>query len=395
MIKRLAAQESWMSAPDVISPPMATGTATIHSMKKQRIIRQSALFSFATWMMLVGLVSPASAARVNDLYQALVPVANQSEAARKTGVRRGLAQVLVKVSGSSGVLRQAVAIDALDRAESYVSELGYSQIGESQLALTIRYSQQQVNGLFSRESMPIWPADRPELLVWLVMDTPEEGRQHLDDDSYPTANSQLAYQLNRRGAAYIRPSLDIEDRRTVSADAVWQFDTGRLNAAAKRYGVKQWLAIRVYRSSAGQWRGASYLSTRGQKDLQQLVGDSMNQLLATAVDRAIDRLAADYVFVPKANADQLRLTLEDIASFDDYRNAVDYLVSLELVRDVQVIEVNDDQLQLALSMVGDSQMLLSTLRRDPHLREVSSSPGAAPASNPAEAAPAYRFRWVR
>ncbi len=370
------------------------GTGTIRGMKMENRIFKYSIHLLVAWTMVFGLALPVSAARVNDIYRATVPVDNQSAASRKSGIRQGLAQVLVKVSGSSRVLQNPAMAEELNRADAYVLELGYTSLapsgGERQMALAVRYSQQQVNRLFRREAIQIWPAVRPDLLVWLVSDTPTEGVQYLDEEMFPQPNQRLAYHLDRRGAAFIRPALDIEDRRLAPADAVWQFDTSRLNNVAKRYGVKQWLVIRCYQNSVGQWRGASFLNTGGKTDLQQLSGKDMDQLLAVAVDRAIDRLAADYVFIPQQNSDALILTLENIPSFDAYSRAVDYLASLELVREVQVLAVKGDRLRLSLSMDGDADILLAALHRDRRLREVD-----API---ADAAPdvvsqEYHFRW--
>ena len=197
--------------------------------------------------------------------------------------------------------------------------------------------------------------------------------------------------MGRRGMPSIKPALDLQDRQALSAAGAWQFDRIQLRNAAQRYGAQQWLVIRFYRTSAGQWRGSSWLDHRGKTDLQNLNAPTLNGLIGQAVDRAVDRISSRYVFVPQKNADSFLLTLENIRSYESYKKATGYLESLELVRAVQVISADGDQLRLALEMDGDAQILLAALRRDRRLSEITSTLPAASTPVVEE----YRFRWGR
>lgn len=328
--------------------------------------------------------------QVEDIYLAQVPVSDQSEAARDMAVKEGLSQVLVKVSGSSLVLQQAGVQKALARARRYVSEVGYSKIvvpGSDQpvSALSVRYAQPQVDRLLRREQLQVWPASRPELLVWLVIDTADAGKHFLEAEQYPEMARNLEFHMARRSAPLRWPLLDLQDRLAVPVDQAWQFNDEVLKSAAARYESENWLVIRLYQTSQGEWRGTSWLNSMGKTRLQGFAEPEVEALIARAVDHAVDNMAANYAFIPQLRDEPVVLLLENIVSFNDFNNVRAYLEALEVVREVKIQSVESDRLSLQLLVDGDVQLLLDTLLRDPRFSEVESY-GVTAVNQ-------YRFRW--
>ena len=356
---------------------------------KSKTTFYSVLWLATLWLSVT--VVPAYGVQVTDIYQALLPVDDQSEGQRDAGVKQGLAQVLVKVSGDSGVLANPRVRGVLANAARYVSEVGYSEIqlpGQEQpsLALSASYSQQQVDRLLRREQLQIWPASRSELLVWVVVDTLEGGKQLVDAEHLPEVLQSLEYHMARRSAPLLKPSLDLQDRLTLPAAQAWQFNREKLQLAAGRYQVENWLAIRLYQTSQGEWRGASWLNASGQMELQNFAEPDVDTLIGRAVDKAVDRMAANYAFVPQLRVEPVALILENIGSFQDFNTVTAYLETLEVVREVRVESVDADRLSLQLLVDGDVQLLLDMLQRDQRFQQIA-------AHNPLMVSQYYRFRW--
>ncbi|TNF04794.1 MAG: DUF2066 domain-containing protein [Gammaproteobacteria bacterium] len=362
---------------------------TIAPMKQTRQL----ILSLFLAMLSLTLSGVAGAAQETRLYQAQVPVADQGEAERARAIRSGLGQVLVKVTGNSQVLSNPAISQSLSRAENLITEYGYVSYNQPEvasepgLALTIQYSQAAVDRLVRSQHLQIWPSDRPELLVWMVVDTLEQGRQFVSVDEQPVLLSILSNAMKVRAAPLMVPLLDLADRSQLTEEDVWNFSAGQLADVARRYNSDTWMAVRLYQGSNGQWRGARLLKTPDGEDLSSVVADTAQLLISQLVDEAVDRIATQYAFIPQSNAQQLTLNIEQVTNFQSFSDVTAYLESLELVRKVIVDYVEGDRLGLRLDVEGDISLLLDTLRRDSRLSEQPTTdfPGAGPS--------AYLFRW--
>lgn len=167
-------------------------------------MKSSLLLKIVPLLWIVGFSLVANATSVTNLYQAQVPVADQSVAERSRALRIGLGKVLVKVTGNSAVLADPEILQAMAGAEGYVTEYGYvsySEPGESGangLALNIHFAETSVDRLMRREQLQVWPSDRPELLVWMVIDSADGGRQFVSADDQPTLLGLLDYAMKER-----------------------------------------------------------------------------------------------------------------------------------------------------------------------------------------------------
>jgi len=330
---------------------------------------------------------------VSDLYRAQVPVTNQGDAERNRALREGLGKVLVKVTGNSAVLSRPDIAELLSQASSLVTEYGYVELpppggdGEPGTAMSVHYSAAAVDRLVRQKQLQIWPADRPELLVWMVVDTPAGGKQFVSSEEQIELLSLLSRAMRERGAPLLVPLLDLGDRARLGEADVWNFNAEKLAEAAERYSSPTWMAVRLYQSSTGKWRGARLLQTEGGNTLESLVADSAPQLIDGLVAEAIDRLASEYAFTPQSTAQQLILNIEGVDTYQAFNEITDYLMSLELVSKLVVDYVDGERLGLSLSVEGDIPLLLDALRRDSRLDEqpVGDFPDAAIS--------AYLFRW--
>lgn len=362
---------------------------TIGPMKQTRQL----ILSFFLVALNLMFSSMASAVQMTELYQAQVPVADQGEAERARAIRSGLGQVLVKVTGNSQVLSNPEIVQSLSRAESMITEYGYVSYNPANsqdqpgLALNIHYAQAAVDRLARTQKLQIWPSDRPELLVWMVVDTLEQGRQFISVDEQPELLSLLGSAMKVRAAPLMVPLLDLADRSQLTEEDVWNFSAGQLADVAQRYKTDNWMAVRLYQSSNGQWRGARLLKTPDGEDLSSGVADSAAQLINQLVDEAVDRIAGRYAFIPQTNAQQLTLNVDQVTNFQSFSDVTGYLESLELVSKLIVDSVEGDRLGLRLDVEGDFSLLLDTLRRDSRLVEQTTAdfPGAGPNE--------YLFRW--
>ena len=201
------------------------------------------------------LIEHAFAVQVDDLYSATVPVADFGDAERDRALRRGLGQVLIKKTGDSAIVDYPAVAPLLAGAASYVVEFGYTELpaGKDEKgapAVTARYARAEIDRFLRRNQLPIWPASRPRLLVWLVHETGDGDRTFADHETGADVYELLERHFERRAAPYRLPLLDLEDSLLLSPDQAWRFETEAITAAAGRYRSDAWLLPDLQRAMA-------------------------------------------------------------------------------------------------------------------------------------------------
>ena len=91
---------------------------------------------------------------VRDLYTATVPVAGQDSASLPSASRTAMAEVLVKVSGSTGVTNYPEVKAALGEARTHVQQYSYARdsSAESGLAARFLFDNSYITGLVTGAS---------------------------------------------------------------------------------------------------------------------------------------------------------------------------------------------------------------------------------------------------
>lgn len=379
-----------------------------------KFIRKALLITF-----LASLSQLALAASLEGLYSATVEVADQSSAQRQKGFSMALAAVLIKTTGTKDIAAHPGVGQALAQAKNYMVKYAYlpqpdftsSVKGEAAesaqrpqgFRLSVQFAKASVDKLMRTLDLPIWPANRPHILVWVLEQT-ASGYRFVDADDLPQS---LQRNFERRGLPFQLPLYDLGDQLALNALAAWSLNQQQLQDAAKRYGADYWLVLRYSRLSSGDVRGSWYLSGRkgdfagDSALLNTLQAASNDDFLSASVDQVVDRFARQMTYFADTEANFFRLVVENIGSFADFTQLNSFLEGLEVVNTVKVRSIEGDTLVLDLATEGESRVLLRALNKEPRLSrvtQVGEGTVASPTmiSPPLSSAPSASleyFRW--
>lgn len=329
-----------------------------------------------------------AAVPVTDLLAATVPVADQSDTERERGFRAGLSQVVVKLTGQRAVLVDPGVAQLVATAPQLVERYNYVQTPVSVqapvsppspevpdaagLLLHVSYSAPAVDAALRGLRLPLWPAQRPQLLLLA------SGR---DADSAATIEVARRV-LAERGVPVVEPLWDLEDRRAIGATDA-NFDTARIEAVAHRYGARHWLELDPVTGTGtdvirGRWR----LGGAGAPISATPTADSLAHWVEASVGDAVDRLAASLAYLPQSGAASQTLVIEDVHSYDAYRAVLETLKAMEFVRGVEVTAMAAGRLNLELQLDGDPNLLWAALDNDPRFGAMAPAVAAAPEVQP-------------
>jgi len=322
-------------------------------------VNRAVLSIFAAALLLLG--NAAQAEVVSDLHSAEVPVADRTQEALNAAAGDGLAQVLVKVSGSIDVLAYPTIKAALPKSRSYVQQYAYA-VGEGNTLLArFEFNDTVIAGLLTDAGAPLWTANRPTVLAWVVVET-AAGRQFLGPDTDPALTTELLAAFSRRAVPVQLPLFDLADAAALTTGVAWRQDADALQAASARYGVSDILAGRVVVLSTGSWTGDwAYLGERNRID-RSITADAADAFLQAGVALVAEDMASRYAVSPSGvTTGGIVMSVSGVNSYADYAGVVSWLEGLELIEHANVERISGDQMQLRLVAQTDSAQLASII----------------------------------
>lgn len=368
-------------------------------------------------LLILPLAGWVSAGQKVDVYRVDVLVKNQSEPERNAAARASFGELVVRVSGQRNALEHPIIQQALPKAQNYLFGFTYKSTTEKitedgkslpALALQLNYEPQAIEQLLREAQLPLWPATRPRLLVWLVYKDATGLHQVPQVIDLQAMQRQAAY----RGLPLAFPKLDLEDSLSLTADDLWAVDVEKIKAASLRYKADAILVGRYMPTSLGpiplpivkdlaaatdpglvasSESSSSVVASSSEAssiadaalalppalgpwlgDWQLIHGNypqtfadetpEVAGLFASAIDRAADYFANQYAIMPTNQGPQtIVLRVGNIISFGAFKQAQRYLDDLAMVQHMEVVTVNADGLLVRLTTEGDIKLLMSTL----------------------------------
>ncbi|MFK7975126.1 MAG: DUF2066 domain-containing protein [Halioglobus sp.] len=304
-----------------------------------------------------------AAAIVPDLYSAQVQVNDRSAKALEEGAQAALAQVLVKVSGSSAVLDGPDIRNALKSARSRVQTYVYASSRPNSDLPQVRFEfdPNYVTDLVRQSGAPLWTANRPAVLAWVVLQ--EDNRQRfLNEDTDSALARDIKAEFSRRGLALQLPLHDLKDANALSAADAWSRVSAKLRGASKRYAVKDIAVARVKPVSGGEYSADwAYLFNQERITASSKIGDSA-LVMGRGANLVADSMASRYAVRPSSGEMQVvRMLVSGVFEYADYAGVVRWLRSLEPISYANLERMQGDRLTLVLGTRANPASLRSII----------------------------------
>lgn len=330
---------------------------------------------------LLALSSQATAAVVGNLYDDRLMVESQSRAALTQGAATALERVFIRVSGKRQVRDNPVVAAALAKPEPFMTQYRYQRSknaeGIDELELKLSFSPRQVNATLQSAGLPIWSANRPAVLVWLIADT-IDGRQFIGAEAGSKLLSALEAEAQRRGVVVQMPLFDLADSANLSAAELWKMSVDDVRKASARYSTPFILMGRMSQFSTGQWIG-SWAVLQGSESLRlDSEGMTEAEALAPPIDYLADMQAATYsVAAGAGNSANTMIHVAGIKDFASYASLVTYLEGLAVIQHANTVWIDQDQLILELVLNDDMEKVRRFLTLDGRLLESTADANSA------------------
>ena len=379
------------------------------------IFKLSVIF---TAVFTIGLVSaPASAELVKGLYEGSIIVQSQSAKERKKASRELLSQVLVKVSGSRQIESNEVIRRAVRHPDSYVQQFSYKSqvvnvsdeyisVTPSQQSLTqpleektvyelsLQFNANALEKLLLEANLPLWPNNRPTVLIWLVSKN-EDGLRYFVNENDPSGIYDSVLQAaNDRGLPVVTPLLDLQDQTQISENDVWGLYHQLIRQASKRYNADTILVGRLDPISDDRW-DVTWMFLTNDTTVFDATAMDLNSAIHFGIDRIADNFAEQYAITPnELEQGNILLQVDEVDNFEKYSALASYLEAQAAIKKVTVVQVEKDTIYYRLEVQGNFQQLREAIALDKKLLPKPIAMFAdLPASLQASGVKRLRYYW--
>ena len=331
-----------------------------------------------------------NAAIIDDLYDAKIPVDDQSARTQDNAFSLALKQVLIKVRGNDDLLTNPKIKSAMTRATRFVRSYSYDK-QESQLYLIISFDPQRVENVIRSSGFPVWDKRRPDSIIWLAIQ-PIDGsaRQIALPSKYSEIYQQLSARAAQRGITLTYPIWDLGDIQTLGVYDIWGGFSAQISRASERYAVPSVLSARVYinddqlsddvqgsiignKKTSLQWtadwtmiEGGGLLSGQVQGDNPLIIADGLIDALA---DQLSLKYAIDLAQIDRADT-KIQIVVNNIDSLNYYSQALISLENMSVVNGATLIKQQGPRATFELDLLGDVDDLTNALSLDSKIRPV-------------------------
>lgn len=298
-------------------------------------------------------------------YQVSTAVSSQAPEARAQAASKALKDMLWRLTGSQQAAQNPALASVFSRAETYADSFSYTGNGQINFA----FSPQGLNQLIKEYGLPYWPANRPRVLVWSLVN----GQWPSPGD---TSLAELKAQAQVRGIPLAFPHYDSDDRTALSPEQFKAFDGEALLNASFRYSLDTVMAI-VISDGGSRWQ----FDHRGEKR----AGDNALQ----GINALADLLAARYAVGGGSSTSASNAYIAvSAADFAQYKHISDYLKKHSLVTACRLLQSNGKELVFELSLRANIGQFNTSLSLDQRLEPSANPEGTGSATAP------LNYRWI-
>ena len=304
---------------------------------------------------------------IDWLYDVEVPVATQSSSDTRAAAASALATVLTRVTGLKVIPRNPMVTTALRNPGRFYARYrfvrkagGAKDAMDQQTVLEVGFDPRTVQDLVRSAALPIWSANRPRVLAWIVLeeDVPSIAAS---DDTTPWVRTIKARSRDR-GLLVQLPLMDLVDRERISGSTVSGGFSEQILGASERYGAQYVLTARIWMDGGGLWRGVGGLMFEGRQTNFAHEGETRDEVCEKVLDAVADELVQRFV-VFGLHTEGISIWVSGITSVSEYGSLLRYLQSLEFIDRVDVAEVSIDRIRIVVhtrsTLRGLSELLYS------------------------------------
>jgi hypothetical protein len=327
-----------------------------------------------------------------DFYKTDVPVASQSTADRSAAFQQAIAQMLVKITGSTVIMQMPKAGELAEQAAKYVRQFQYAEpalppgqakpanpgVDYKPFVISVTFDGEALERALLEAGLPVWNADRPPVLLLVGV---QDGNQRLilsAETEHPVKQA-LEQAAALRGVPLLFPLMDQKERSKLDfADIRGGFSENLLQVA-KRYNVSLVLEGYIETDSAGDWNARWAVHRDNVSSRWNESYAALEEAVQSGIGGVADVLASRYAIATMADNTSLDVLVQvdRLTTLGDYAAVLNYLGDLIFIENAFPVRVESGSVVFRVLMRSELAELDRILTGSRILQPVAQPPADA------------------
>jgi uncharacterized protein len=309
--------------------------------------------------LVLAVLGPGSAAVAltrAELYQAMAPAGDRSDAGQAEAFQAAMKIVLVRVTGRRSAEDDPALAPLIANARRYVQQ--YRGAGDNQL--WVSFDGPAIERWLTQNGQPLWGHERPKTFVWLTAPTGAQSGTVVTADSTSELKAAIDAAAAWRGAPLIWPSAADLQKNRLDYAAVSSASPSTLAEIGRRLSGEGVLVGRATGTAATA-------NVRWTLSFQDRSSEFSGPL--EGVNRAADLYAE--LFAASGNLVPIDIEVIGVDGLREYANLQAYLESLTFISHVSVVSLTADSVRFRLLSRGGAESLHRTLSLNGRLQPIA------------------------
>jgi hypothetical protein len=320
----------------------------------KRFLRPTAIF----WVCIAALCLGEAAAALTraEMYQAIAPVADRSEAAQTAAFQNAMKTVLIRVTGRRNADEDPALSSLVSNARRYVQQYRGAADGQ----LWVAFDGPAIERWLTQNGQPLWGNERPTTLVLVAVQSGAQTGSVIATEDSSDLKSAIDGAAALRGLPLVWPSSGELQKFHIDFAAVNSGSPSTFVEIARRMGSDGVLIGR-----------ASGASANANVRWTHLFQDRSSEYSGTleGVNRAADLYAG--MFAASGGLVPVDIEVSGLNDFKDYAWVESHLESLSFIARVSVESLSGDTVRFRLSTRGGLDSLQRALSLNGRLQPLA------------------------
>jgi len=323
-------------------------------------------------LLVLGLVTlPAMALTNVDLYRSEVVLDQEAKNADSEARIEGMKEVIVRASGDRDAVANEVVKKALRQNSQYLSQISYGQLNGEQ-TLRMGFSAPHIRSLLSQAQLPVWPASRANILVWLVEE--QTDRNIIWEHSPSAVLEQLKSQADKRGLPLTVPVGDFDDITGVAVSDLWGGFIQPVGAASQRYPVDAVLVVKAQGNSLRWTLYDQKPATIGVTRQAPLSGSNNGE---DAAVKMINQLSDYYakktaVVVANESSEAIKVRFTELSDAVGFFTLENKLKKLSSVASIDILKIQGNEVTFNVHLLSSPEEFKQEVLRAGPIKQLES-----------------------
>ncbi len=317
---------------------------------------------------------------VEWLYDVEVRVASRTQASANAALQTAMRTCLMRVTGQVEVAESLAVRNALMDPASYVQQYRFATSvnseGDDNDVLVAHFDHELIQELTKEAGLPIWPSDRPSILLWMSI----RGRLESEMVGANTQVGNIVLQRAKdRGIKLILPLMDLSDRQLINTSTVDGQFWLDIEQASKRYATDLVVAGSIRENILGGARLHLTVWMKESAISSVMEIDDESNALQQGVDKIANLLASRYA-LDRDLQNVIRVRVDEIRTIAAYAGLLKHISEQDFIDGMDVVSYSNGLLEIEVTTPSSSDRLVDLMTpygklvpRTPQLEESSDS----------------------